>query len=196
MTNHNKDKTLQKKLHEMKSVRTTFRLTRDVEEVLAVLGLIDVTMKELIDTLVQNYLTDSEVLGEIATNASNFDKKQEKGNRKTWVISSSALSAITSAAETTNVSRDALFEALILYSLQLIANQFSQRPENLKKARDLVQDFQSHAEAVYGELVDLLPLDEGITRSFYDAVSIADISGQRIKEEIEKLESIKQAHKV
>jgi hypothetical protein len=175
----------QNQLKGMQSVRTTFRLSGQGEKIFEELvkGM-KITMKEWFDAMLHIVRT-LELTHTLVESAAARAKNPASGIRKTWVISREALSSIKSIADENKVSRDALVESLIFLMDDILRQARQKRPENLKKALELVRDFQGKADDVHSQLLDLLGDEDPVSR-FYDAVSIADIVAQDIEKALDQ----------
>ena len=176
----------QNQLKGMQSVRTTFRLSGEGEKLFEELRKeLKITMKEWFDGMLK-FVQTLEWTDMLVESAVERAKNPVSGVRKTWVISREALSSMKAITKQKKVQRDAFVESLIVFSHTMLKEAQHKRPENLKKALELVEDFRSQAEDVHSRLVDLLG-DEDPVRQFVDAISTADMVAQGIEKALSQI---------
>lgn len=161
----------------MQSVRTTFRLSPKADGVLNnLVKATKSTIKEILDNFAKAVLTDKTWTDVIATAAKKVDIG-ENSIRKTFVISKTTLTLVSTTAKRKGVPRDALFESLILLAEQLMNNARIQQPEKHKKAQTIINDFWDRALKLETQLKDLLGEDDPVyMRSLYVATILMNLS--------------------
>ncbi len=155
ITKNNKTQISLAGLEGMQSVRTTFRLSTGTDELLeTIVKASQSTTKELLDKFAKIFLKDKTFTDIVIDNAKKMTVSQ--GVRKTFVISKTALTLISTTAQLRSVSRDALVESIIVIADGLIKAAKLHQPENHKKAQTIIGDFWKQADVVEKKLRDLL----------------------------------------
>jgi len=148
-----------------KSVRTTFKIADVTNENLrTLLHKLEIKPKELLDEICSNEKLIQLIESIISQNENYFHSTLNR--RKTLVISKFALQFLSRKSSELKISRDILFNNIILTFKIMLDKVFEEEREKEQKASEIVNDFWDEAEKIEQQLTELLGKDNPITQRF------------------------------
>lgn len=164
------------------SVRATFRLPRQVIDLLSVIATqMGIKQKSLFDHLVE----DPEVRKEVVAEAKNNPPGNEDRLQKTYVISRSSLAILDSIARNQNIPRDALVEISIRRLLPIIETELKKH----EKRKILLQELQTylkHGQQLLKKTENFLGRDDQLYTMIEHQVKICERDVAIIKHVVAK----------
>lgn len=153
-------------LRNRQSVRATFKLPREVIELLGVIAAqLGIKQKSLLDQLVE----DRSILKQLAAQAQEAESAADR-QQKTFVLSRSSLSSINAVAAREHVSRDLLVEASIRRLLPLIEAEL-ERHQKRKLIYEEMRDYLSVGEHLRRKARELLGEDDELSQMIDNQVT-------------------------
>lgn len=160
----NLDRVSKISLSEKQSARTTFKLSESSINALDwLIKTNNLKPKELFDLMYSN-----ENLIDFAIEAARKNEKSKsiKQTRKTFVISTRVKRMLNKLSKEHELSRDLIFENLILLFKVLLEKHTEEEKQKEKKAHAIISDFLTKTEAVEQQLKELLDDDSPILERF------------------------------
>lgn len=151
-------------LSEKQSVRTTFKLSESsINAIDWLIKTNNLKPKELFDLMCSN---ENLIDFAIETAKKNEKSKAIKQTRKTFVISTRVKRMLNKLSKEHELSRDLIFEKLILLFKMLLEKHSEDEKLKEEKAHAIISDFWTKTEAVEQQLKGLLDDDSPITERF------------------------------
>jgi len=151
-------------LSEKRSVRTTFKLSESsINAIDWLIKTNNLKPKELFDLMCSN---ENLIDFAIETARKNEKSKAVKQTRKTFVISTRVKRMLNKLSKEHELSRDLIFENLILLFKALLEKHSEDEKQKEKKAHTIISDFWTKAETVEQQLKGLLDDDSPILERF------------------------------
>lgn len=151
------------------SVRTTFKLSQEVIDLLGVLsGQLGIKQKTLLDQLTE----DSIMLEKLSAFIDDIDKNDESSRPKSFVISKSALQSINEVAKKKKISRDRLVEISIRRLLPIVETEL----EKHRKRKVILEEMREclhNNEALCQQAKELLGEDDDLCNMLKKQIHLA-----------------------
>ena len=133
------------------SVRATFKLTKQVIDLLAVIaGQLGIKQKSLFDQLVEN----ASIMEKVSREALDYSTEEER-HQKTFVISRSTLLLLNKISKKKKIPRDILVEVYIKQLLPVIKTELEKHQKRKELLREM-RKYQGQGEKLLKSAEDLL----------------------------------------
>lgn len=152
------------------SVRATFRLPKQVIDLLSVMAVqLGIKQKSLFDQLVE----DTGVLRKIAEEAQSYNPEPEKRRQKTFVISRNSLLALNLIAKKEQVARDILVEYSIKRLLPVIESELEKHERRKVLLREM-EEYLEHGQKILAKAGKLLGTNDRLYDMIEQHVTISE----------------------
>jgi len=164
------------------SVRTTFRLSEQVIDLLRIVSTqLGLKQKSLFDQLVEN----RKILAQVAIEAQHYEQTSIKRRPKTFVISKKSLEALDHVARERHLPRDVLVEVSINRLLPLITAEQEKQKIRISLLKNL-EVYLSQGEKILHKAGSLLGQDDKLYLRLEHLITLSTKNVAELKEVVEK----------
>jgi hypothetical protein len=151
------------------SVRATFKLTKQVIDLLAVIaGQLGIKQKSLFDQLVEN----ASIMDKVSREALDYSTEEGR-HQKTFVISRSTLLLLNQISKKKKIPRDILVEVYIKQLLPVIKTELEKHQKRKELLREM-RKYQGQGEKLLKSAEDLLGKDDMLYEKIKNQINITN----------------------